>query len=137
MGKYGIIFNTVQMGRDPSWIIDNTSIESYSYSWNNFSYEIVFRLEKIEASENIIKRLQKTFMRPFELPLSHFKFEPTFWYVYWDKGQLRVNVIKESEKGIDRVARDNNISFILNDIIIQPRPMGYIEQMIKLNTGSV
>ncbi|MBN1367367.1 MAG: hypothetical protein JW967_05530 [Dehalococcoidales bacterium] len=133
MGKFGLIYNTEIMGRDPSWLLDDTSVESFGSSWNKFGYEIVFRPQEIQASASTIERLQHTFMNPFDLPLNHFKFEPTFWYVFWDKGQLRVNAIKECEKGIDRVARDANISFILHDVIIQPRPMGYIEQMIESN----
>ncbi len=124
--KIGLLYNQQQMGDNHSWLLDNSSIESFGSSWNNFGYDIVYRLEEIRASMRIINQIQKAFSIPFDLPSDHFRFEPTFWHVYWDRGQLRVHLLKECEKGLDKIARDNNATVILNDVVIQPRPMGYM-----------
>jgi len=43
-------------------------------------------------------------------------------------------MIQKCEERLDRVARENGIVIRLNGVIIQPRPMGYIQAHIKLNT---
>lgn len=131
--KTGLIFNTTQMGKDPSWLLDNSSVEIYGASWNNFGYEIIFRISEIHAPTRVITELKRAFMKPFSLHLDQYQFEPTFWRIYWDRGQLRVNMIKESEDGLDRIARRNKMAVILNDVIVQPRPIDYIREYIKQN----
>jgi hypothetical protein len=131
--QIGLIYNTSQMGENPSWLLDSTSIETFGSSWTDFGYEIIYRPQEIRATTELIEELKKTFMKPFGLSDKHYRFEPTFWRVYWDRGQLRVNLLHESEKGLDRVARENNLALMLNDVIIQPRPVGYIRKMVELN----
>jgi len=44
-------------------------------------------------------------------------------------------MIKECEDALDRVASENGIMVKLNGVIIQPRPMGYIQYCVESNTG--
>jgi hypothetical protein len=131
--KIGLVFNTTQMGKDPSWLLDNSSIETYGASWSNFGYEIIYRINEIRAPISVVAELKRAFMKPFGLHLNQYRFEPTFWRIYWDRGQLRVNLMKECEDGLDKIARRNDIAVILNDVIIQPRPMDYIRVYIEQN----
>jgi hypothetical protein len=121
------------MEDDPPWYLDSSSTEAWGSSWHDFGYEIVYRPEEIRAPAKVINELQKAFMEPFGLPRNHYEFEPTFWRVYWDRGMLKVSTIKECDKGLDRVARNNNVAVRLNGVVIQPRPMGYIQNCIELN----
>jgi len=136
IGKIGLIYNKTQMGSDPSWLLDNSSIEVFGASWSNFGYEIIYRISEIHAPTRIIYELKQVFSKPFGLTPNHYQFEPTFWRIYWDRGQLRVNLMKECERGLDKIARRNKIVVILNDVVIQPRPIGYIEEYIKQNKTS-
>lgn len=133
--KTGLIYNTTIMGNDHSWLLDDSSIEAFGTSWSDFGYEIAYRMDEIHAPTRIIQELKNAFMKPFGLTTNQYRFEPTFWRVYWNRGQLRVNLIKECERGLDEIAKLNDIALTLNDVIIQPRPMGYIQAMIKQNIG--
>jgi len=93
--------------------------------------EPIFR--EIRAPAKVIKQLHKAFMKPFGLSKEHYRFEPTFWRVYWDREMLNASTIKECDKGLDRVARNNNVAVRLNGVVIQPRPMDYIQKSIELN----
>ena len=121
------------MGNKPSWLLDSSSIETYGSSWSNFGYEILYRIDELRATQRVVNELKKAFMRPFGLPADHYRFEPAFWRVYWDQNQWRVSLLMECEAGLDKIARDNEFAFVLNDVVIQPRPIGYIEQMFKSN----
>ena len=132
-GKIGLVYNKTQMGNDTSWLLDSSSIELYGTSWSNFGYEIIYRISEIHAPTRVINELKHAFSAPFGLNPNHYRFEPTFWRIYWDRGQLRVNLMKECERGLDKIAWRNNIVVILNDVVIQPRPIGYIEEYIKQN----
>ena len=136
IGKIGLIYNKTQMGNDPSWLLDNSSIEVFGASWSNFGYEIIYRIGDIHAPTRVINELKQAFSTPFGLTPNHYRFEPTFWRIYWDRGQLRVNSMKECEYGLDKIARQNNIAVIINDVIIQPRPMGYLDEYIKQSETS-
>ena len=130
----GLVYNTdVFVDGDTSWIFDSTSIETWGASWKGFGYEIIFRLEEIRAPERVIKELKEAFMKPFGLPQNQYRFESTFWRIYWDQGQLRASMIKECEDALDRIAKNNRIVIRLNGVIIQPRPMGYIRKSVELN----
>src|SRR3989338_3000457 len=131
--KIGLIYNKSIMGSNPSWWLDSSSIETYGSSWSPFGYEIIYRIEEPRETERVVNDLKKAFAAPFGLPREHYSFEPTFWRVYWDRGPWPVSLLKECEAGMDKVAKNNNFTFMLNGVIIQPRPMGYIEQMIKSN----
>jgi len=132
--KVGLIYNKQAfLQGDTSWIFDSFSTESFGSSWQNFGYEIIFRLEEIHASERVIKELKEAFMEPFGLQRKQYNFEPTFWRVYWNRGPLRASAIKACESGLDEVAKKNDIKLILNGIIIQPRPMGYIQAYIEMS----
>ena len=121
------------MEDDPPWYLDSSSVETWGSSWHNFGYEIIYRPEEIRAPAKVIKELHKAFMKPFGLSEEHYRFEPTLWRVYWDQGMLNASMIKECDKGLDRVARNNNVAIRLNGVVIQPRPMGYIQKSIELN----
>lgn len=131
--KIGLIYNTNIMGENPSWLLDSTSIETWGSSWSDFGYEIIYRVEELRTNDRILNELKTVFMKPFNLSREHYRFDPTFWRVYWDRGQWRVSLLKECEAALDKVARDNKIALILNDIVIQPRPMGYIQQELTMN----
>ncbi len=133
--QIGLIYNTSQMGKIPSWLLDSTSIETFGALWTDFGYEIVYRLEGIRAPAKVVENLKRAFMKPFKLPVEQYKFEPTFWRIYWDRGQWRVNLLKECEKGLNLVAQKNNVVLLINDVIIQPRPIGYIRKMIELSNN--
>ena len=129
--RTGLIYNLNQMGDDHSWLLDNSSIETTGASWRNFGYEIIYRIDEIHASKSAIMQLKRAFMKPFKLPREQYRFEPTIWRVYWDRGQLRIHMLKECEKEMDKMARKNKIAVFLNDVIIQPRPMDYITATIE------
>ena len=130
----GLVYNKdVFVDGDTSWIFDSSSTETFGSSWESFGYEIIFRPEEIRAPERVIKELKEAFMEPFGLPQNQYRFEPTFWRIYWDKGQLRASMIKECEDALDRIANKNKIVIRLNGVIIQPRPMGYIRKHVELN----
>jgi hypothetical protein len=129
----GLVYNTFSTDPDTSWIFDSTSIETYGSSWDSFGYEIIFRPEEIRAPDSVIEELREAFMEPFGLPRRQYTFEPTFWRIYWDRGQLRASMIKRCEQTLDGVAKKHGIVIRLNGIIIQPRPMGYIQTYIELN----
>jgi len=132
----GLVYNKdVFVDGDTSWILDSTSIETWGASWQDFGYEIIFRPEEIRASEKIMNELKAAFMKPFGLPQNQYRFEPTFWRVYWDQGNLRASMIKECEDALDRMAKKNGIVIRLNGVIIQPRPMGYIQYCVESNTS--
>ena len=132
----GLVYNkNVFVNGDTSWIFDSSSIETYGASWQDFGYEIIFRLEEIRASERVIKELKEAFMKPFGLSQDQYRFEPTFWRIYWDRGQLRASMIKDCEDALDRIARKNRIVIRLNGVIVQPRPMGYIQNCVESNTS--
>jgi len=132
----GLVYNkNVFVDGDTSWIFDSSSIETYGASWQDFGYEIIFRLKEIRASERVIKELKEAFMKPFGLSQDQYRFEPTFWRIYWDRGQLRASMIKDCEDTLDRIARKNRIVIRLNGVIIQPRPMGYIQDCVESNTS--
>jgi hypothetical protein len=132
--KTGLIYNKSIMGNKPSWLFDSSSIETFGSSWSGFGYEIIYRVEEPHAIERVVNELKKAFTVSFGLTPEHYSFEPTFWRVYWDRGQWRASLLKECEAGLDKVAKDNNLAFMLNDVIIQPRPIGYIDLMVKSNT---
>ena len=130
----GLVYNAFSNDPDDtSWIFDSYSTEGFGSSWQNFGYEIVFRPEEIRAEKNVIQELQEVFMDAFGLPRRNYSFEPTFWRVYWNRGPLRASAIKACESGLDEVAKKNDIKLILNGIIIQPRPMGYIQAYIEMS----
>jgi hypothetical protein len=129
----GLIYNKQVLGDDTSWIFDSSSTESFGSSWNGFGYEIIFRPEEIRAPDKVVRKIREAFMSPFGLPRRQYRFEPTFWRIYWDQGQLRASMIEECENALDRVARKYGIVIKLNGVIIQPRPMGYIQNYIELN----
>lgn len=132
--KTGLVYNKQAfLQGDTSWIFDSFSTESFGSSWQNFGYEVIFRLEEIHASEDVMIELKEAFVEPFGLPRKQYSFEPTYWRVYWNRGQLRASVIKACETGLDKVAKKNGIKLIFNGIIIQPRPMGYIQAYIEMN----
>jgi hypothetical protein len=131
----GLIYNTFsEDAEDTSWIFDSSSTESFGSSWGNFGYEIIFRLEEILAEESAIKELREAFMEPFGLPGRNYRFEPTFWRIYWDKPGLRTSMIHKCEEGLDRVAKRRGVVVRANGILIQPRPMGYLEHYVGLET---
>lgn len=132
--RIGLIYNKSIMGDEPSWLLDSSSIDTFGSSWSGFGYEIIYRVEEPRTTKASVDELRRAFAKPFELTPKHYRFEPTFWRVYWDKGQWRVSLLKECEAGLDKVAKDNGFAFVLNDVVIQPRPMGYIEQMVKSST---
>lgn len=130
----GLVYNKdVFVDGDTSWMFDSSSTETFGSSWKGFGYEIIFRSEEIRAPERVIKELKEAFMKPFGLPQNQYRFESTFWRIYWDQGQLRASMIKECEDALDRIAKNNRIVIRLNGVIIQPRPMGYIRKSIELN----
>jgi hypothetical protein len=59
IGKIGLIYNKTQMGSDPSWLLDNSSIEVFGASWSNFGYEIIYRISEIHAPTRIIYELKQ------------------------------------------------------------------------------
>ncbi|MFC1954627.1 hypothetical protein ACFLVZ_02250 [Chloroflexota bacterium] len=116
----------------PPWYLD--TVQSYPWgSESEFGYEIIYRPETIHAEAKVIDEFHVAFMRPFGLPRKQFSFEPTFWRVYWDQPGFKISQIKECDEGLDRVARKNNITVRLNGVVIQPRPMHYIQERIKSN----
>jgi hypothetical protein len=129
--KIGLVYNKSIMGNKPSWWLDSSSTETFGSSWSGFGYEIIYRVEEPRATQVAVYELKRAFTKPFELSPEHFSFEPTFWRVYWDKGQWPVSLLKECEAGLDKVAKAHGFALVLNGVLIQPRPMGYIEQMIK------
>jgi hypothetical protein len=132
----GMVYNKeIFADGDTSWIFDSTSIETWGSSWQDFGYEIVFRIDEIRAPDRVVRKLKGVFMKPFGLPQNQYCFEPTFWRVYWNRGQLRASMIKASEYALDRVASENGIVVKLNGVIIQPRPKGYIQHCVESNTG--
>lgn len=130
----GLIYNAFSDDPDDtSWMFDSFSTESFGSSWENFGYEIIFRPEEIRATDSVIQELKKAFMEPFGLPWRNYSFEPTFWRIYWDKPGLRASIIQKCEEGLDRVAKRHGIVVRANGILIQPRPMGYLQHQIELN----
>ena len=132
-GKTGLVYNKDSLGNDTSWIFDDSSTETWGSSWHNFSYEFIFRPEEIRATDKVIEELKEVFIESFGLPSDHFSFSPTFWYVYWDKSGWRASMLKKCEKALDKVAKKHSILIRFNGLIIQPRPMGYIDAQIKHN----
>ena len=129
----GLVYNAFSNDpEDTSWIFDSYSMKAFS-SWENFGYEIVFRPEEIRADKNVIQELQKVFMDAFGLPRRNYRFEPTFWRVYWNQAGLRASMIQKCEEGLDIVAKRHRIAVRSNGIIIQPRPTGYLQNYIGLN----
>jgi hypothetical protein len=131
--KIGLIYNKEVLGDDTSWMFDHYSAETWGSSWHDFGYEIIFRFEAIRAPERIIDELKATFKMPYRLPDENFRFDFTFWYVYYDKLDLRASMIQSCEHGVDKVAKKNNIAVISNGFIIQPRPAGYLKNEIEIN----
>jgi hypothetical protein len=130
----GLIYNAFSnVPEDTSWIFDSYSTEGFGSSWENFGYEIIFRLEEIRIGKNVIRELQEVFMDAFGLPRRNYSFEPTFWRVYWNQAGLRASMIHKYEEGLDEVAKRHHIAVRSNGIIIQPRPRGYLQKYIGLN----
>ena len=121
------------IGDEPAWVFDSSSIETFGSSWDNFGYEIVYRPEEIRASTKAINELKQAFMKAFGLPKNQYRFEPTFWRIFWNKGMLKASTIKKCDEELDRIARSNKVALRLNGVIIQPRPEGYIKNQIANN----
>ena len=130
----GLVYNAFSNDpEDTSWIFDSYSTETFGSSWDDFGYEIIFRTEEIRAEKNAIRELQEVFMDAFGLPKRNYRFEPTFWRVYWNQAGLRASMIQKCEEGLDIVAKRHRIAVRSNGIIIQPRPTGYLQNYIGLN----
>jgi hypothetical protein len=129
----GLVYNAFSNDQgDTSWIFDSYSTEAFGSSWENFGYEIVFRPEEIRAEKNVIRELQEVFIDAFGLPRRNYRFEPTFWRVYWDQAGLRASMIQRCEEGLDIVAKRHHIAVRSNGVVIQPRPKGYLQKYIGL-----
>lgn len=97
-------------------------------------FEIIYRPELGTTDRKVIEKLKTVFMKPFNLPDEYYSFEPpSFWRIYWDRGILDVALLKECEKGMDKVARDNNTVVKLHPTLIQPRSLNYIRQHVEYN----
>jgi hypothetical protein len=134
--KTGLIFNKKAMGnktRKPYWFLDSSSVESFGSSWSAFGYEIIYRFEEPRTTQRVVSDLKRAFMKPFALTLDHYRFEPTFWRIYWDRGPWEASLLRACEAELDKVAKDNALAFTCNGVIIQPRPMGYIKGKIESN----
>ncbi len=129
----GLVYSRKGMGNDTSWIFDSYSTEAFGSSWGDFGYEIVLRPEEIRAPDSVVEELKEALMKSFGLSPEHYRFEPTFWRIYWDKGPLRASMLKKCEKALNKVAVKYDITFMVNGLIIQPRPMGYIKKHIEWN----
>ena len=130
----GLVYNAFSNDpEDTSWIFDSYSTETFGSSWDDFGYEIIFRTEEIRAEKNAIRELQEVFMDAFGLPKRNYRFEPTFWRVYWNQAGLRASMIQKCEEGLDEVAKRHCIVVKSNGITIQPRPRGYLQKYIGLN----
>ena len=73
-------------------------------------------------------------MKPFGLPSNRYRFEPTFWRIYWDRGDLSLSLLKKCEKAMDEAATENGILVKQNGTAIQIRPLNYLREQIKSNT---
>ena len=118
----GLIYTDKFEGGEPFWFIDTCS--------QGFGFEIIYRPEKIRTTDRVIDQLKKAFMKPFGLPEKNYRFEPTLWRIYWDQGDLLLHLLKECEKGMDKVARENGILIIQNGTAIQIRPLDYIRKEV-------
>lgn len=131
---FGLVYNEFSNHKeDMSWIFDSYSTETFGASWNKFGYEIIFRLEEIHVTSRVMQELREAFMKPFGLPKNNYKFEPTFWRIYWNQRGLRASMIQKCENTLDEVAKRHCITIRFNGILIQPRPMEYLQQMLEFN----
>jgi hypothetical protein len=131
---FGLIHNAFSdHPEDTSWIFDSFSTETFGASWNSFGYEIIFRLEEIHVPARVMQELREAFMEPFGLSKKNYRFEPTFWRIYWNQVGLRASMIQKCENALDKVANRHGITIRSNGILIQPRPMGYLQQMLEFN----
>ncbi|HEY83309.1 MAG TPA: hypothetical protein G4O01_08515 [Dehalococcoidia bacterium] len=121
--KVGLQYDTNFAGGDPFWYIDTCSSE--------VGFEIVYRPEEIRANDRVMEQLKKAFMQPFGLPSNQYRFEPTFWRIYWDRGDLPLSLLRQCEKAMDGVASANGILVKQNGTAIQIRPLDYLREEIK------
>lgn len=123
--KVGLEYVPNFAGGDPFWYIDVCSSE--------IGFEIVYRPEEIRANDRVMEQLKKAFMKPFGLPSNRYRFEPTFWRIYWDRGDLSLSLLRECEKAMDEVASENGILVKQNGTAIQIRPLNYLREQIENN----
>ncbi len=109
------------------------SLDSITSEFGEFGYEIIIRPEEIRASRAVINELQAAFKKPFGLSDDHYVFEPTFWRVYWDNGFLALKKLDDCERLLDEVACKYNILMRTNGLIVQPRPLTYLQQHVQFN----
>ena len=107
------------------------SLDSFTSEFGEFGYEITIRPEEIRASQEVIKELQEAFKKPFGLSDDHYIFEPTFWRVYWDGGFLALKKLDDCERLLGEAACKYNILIRTNGLIVQPRPLVYLQKWIK------
>lgn len=121
----GLIYDENFGGGEPFWYLD--------ICFSEIGFEIVYRPEEIRATDRVINDLKRAFMKPFGLPEEQYRFEPTFWRIYWNRGDLSLSLLKECERGMDRIARKNGILIKQNGTAIQVRPLDYIRKEIQHN----
>ena len=124
--KVGLEYTPNFIGGDPFWFIDTCHTE--------IGFEIIYRPEEIRANDRVIEKLKKAFMKQFGLPSNRYRFDPTFWRIYWDRGDfLSLSLLKQCEKAMDEVATKNGILVKQNGTAIQIRPLNYLQEQIENN----
>ena len=124
--KAGLEYDPNFAGGDPFWYID--------ICYSEIGFEIVYRPEEIRANDRVMEQLKEAFMKPFGLLGNRYRFEPTFWRIYWDRGDLSLSLLRECEKAMDEVASENGILVKQNGTAIQIRPLNYLREQIENNT---
>ena len=99
----------------------------------DIGFEIVYRIESKTVKEPERDECKKAVTKSFGLPRDHYRFDDTFWRVYWDKGPLNLGLLKRCEKLIDQAARASDVLITLHLSAIQPRSRDYIKQQVEFN----
>jgi len=108
-------------------------------NWN-IGHEIVYRLIFYTRDNRILEKFRVAFKKAFRLSEQHYKLEQVtevgssvFWRAYWDRWEFDLKLLEKCEDGLDKVAEAGNTRIAVVQMMIIPRSLDYIRQVVEAN----